>query len=232
MINSHLTHEEAQAIQANFITKVYGWMTLALVITGLTAVWAAGNETISTLITSNRLVLFGLIGVQLLLVFGIAGAINRISAQVATLLFLVYSVITGVVLSFIFYAYTNASIASTFFITAGTFGAMSAYGYYTKKDLTSWGRLLMMALIGLIIASIVNIFFFSSTLYWITSFAGVIIFVGLTAYDTQKIKQMGLQIAQGDTEMEQKGAIMGALSLYLDFINLFIYLLRFLGDRK
>ncbi|WP_196890214.1 Bax inhibitor-1/YccA family protein [Aureivirga sp. CE67] len=232
MINSHLTQEQVQAIQANFITKVYGWMTLALVITGLTAVWAAGNETISQMIRSNRLVLFGLIGVQLLIVFGISGAIKRISAQVATLLFLVYSVITGVVLSFIFYAYTGASIASTFFITAGTFGAMSAYGYYTKKDLTSWGRLLFMALIGLIIATIVNIFVASSMLYWISSFAGVIIFVGLTAYDTQKIKQMGLQIAQGDAEMEQKGAIMGALSLYLDFINLFIYLLRILGDRK
>jgi uncharacterized protein len=131
----------------------------------------------------------------------------------------------------IFVLYTATSIASTFFVTAGTFGAMSMYGYFTKRDLTKMGSLLMMALIGLIIASVVNMFMASSTLYWITTYAGILIFVGLVAYDTQKIKEMNI-IGNEGTDEDRKEAIMGALALYLDFINLFLYLLRLLGRRN
>jgi FtsH-binding integral membrane protein len=146
-------------------------------------------------------------------------------------LFLLYSALNGLTLSILLLVYTASSVASTFFITAGTFGLMSAYGYFTKKDLTSWGNLLFMALVGLIIASIVNIFWSNPTMYWIISYAGVLIFVGLTAYDTQKIKNMSLEL-DAESEAGRKGAIMGALALYLDFINLFIILLRILGDRR
>jgi FtsH-binding integral membrane protein len=157
--------------------------------------------------------------------------ITNISSNMAIGLFMLYSALNGLTLSAILLVYTASSIASTFFITAGTFGAMSIYGYFTKKDLTSWGNLLFMALIGLIVASIVNIFWASSTMYWIITYAGVLIFVGLTAYDTQKIKNMSLEL-DAESEEGRKGAIMGALALYLDFINLFILLLRIFGDRR
>jgi hypothetical protein len=153
------------------------------------------------------------------------------SATTAVAAFILYSVITGFVLSMIFLVFTAASIASTFFVTAGTFAFMSILGYYTKTDLTSVGRILMMALVGLILASIVNFFMESSTLYWITTYAGVLIFTGLIAYDTQKIKNMNI-IGNEGTDEDKKEAILGALTLYLDFINLFLFLLRILGNRK
>jgi FtsH-binding integral membrane protein len=154
------------------------------------------------------------------------------SFPTAGILFVVYSILNGVTLSFVFLAYTLTSITSTFFITAGTFAAMSLIGYNTKKDLSGIGRYLLFALVGLIIASVVNIFLASSPLQWLISFIGVIVFVGLTAYDTQKIKQMFLMYGDDVNESTQKLALMGSLSLYLDFINLFLYLLRFFGDRK
>jgi len=211
--------------------KVYVWMTLALVITGITAYGVASSPNIMMWLVQKPAILWGLIIAELALVLTVSAAINRLSLTTATLLFVLYSVLNGATLSLIFMAYTLTSIASVFFITAGTFGVMAAYGYFTKRDLTSLGKLLLMALIGLIIASVVNIFFVKSSGFdLIVSYIGVLIFVGLTAYDTQKIKQMlALQTDMG--EGAQKIALMGALSLYLDFINLFLYLLRIFGKR-
>ena len=161
----------------------------------------------------------------------LSAAINRIQASTAFLLFFVYSALTGLTLSVIFLAYTRASIASTFFVTAGTFAVMSFYGYTTQRDLTSWGSFLFMGLVGIILASLVNIFLHSETIYWVVTYAGILIFVGLTAYDTQTLKAMA-QAGFADEETERKSAVMGALRLYLDFINLFLMLLRVMGERR
>ena len=210
--------------------KVYVWMTLALVITGLTAYGVATTPAMRQLFVSSGL--FWVLAIaELAIVFGVTAAINRISLTTATLLFTLYSVINGLLLSSIFLAYTATSIASVFFITAGTFGAMALVGYTTKTDLSSMGKILFMALIGLIIASVVNIFVGSKGLDLILSYVGVLIFVGLTAWDTQKIKNMLLE-APDASESMQKIALLGALTLYLDFINLFIYLLRIIGKRN
>ena len=211
--------------------KVYVWMTLALVITGFTAYFVATNPTALSLIYSNQLVFWALIIAELGLVIGLSAAINRLSLTTATLMFVLYSVVNGVTMASIFLVYTLSSIASVFFITAATFGAMALYGYFTKKDLTSWGRFLFMALIGIIIASVVNIFVGSSGLSLIVSYIGVFVFVGLTAYDSQKIKEM-LSTATNQGEGMQKLALLGALTLYLDFINLFLHLLRILGSSR
>ena len=222
---------EVSAVFPALMRKVYVWMSLALIITGFTAYYVATNENLLALIYSKPAVMWILIGVELAIVFGVTAAINKLSLPVATLLFVLYSVINGALLSSIFLIYTMSSIATVFFITAGTFGVMSLYGYTTKTDLTSWGKLLMMALIGLIIATVVNLFMKSSGLEIIISYVGVLIFVGLTAYDTQKIKMMCMQAPDAGESM-QKLALLGALSLYLDFINLFIYLLRIFGRRE
>ena len=212
--------------------KVYVWMAFALVITGVCAFGVADSPGIITAIYSNQVILWGLVIAELALVIGITAAINKLSLTTATLLFILYSAINGVMLSSIFLVYTASSIASVFFITAGTFAVMAFIGYTTKTDLTSMGKILLMALIGLIIASLVNVFFVkSSGFYLILSYVGVLVFVGLTAYDSQKIKQM-LQMAPDAGEGAQKLALLGALSLYLDFINLFIYLLRIMGRRE
>lgn len=212
--------------------KVYVWMTLALIITGVTAFGVANSPGIISAIYSNSAIMWGLLIAEFALVFGISAAINRLSLATATMLFVLYSAINGVVLSSIFLVYTASSIASVFFITAGTFAVMAFIGYTTKTDLTSMGKILMMAIIGLIIASLVNVFLVKSTGFdLILSYAGVLIFVGLTAYDSQKIKEM-LLTAHDAGEGAQKLALIGALSLYLDFINLFIYLLRILGKRE
>lgn len=221
----------SQAFPA-LMRKVYVCMTLALIITGVTAFGVANSPGVINAIYSNSAVMWGLIIAELALVIGISAAINRLSLATATLLFVLYSAINGVVLSSIFLVYTTSSIASVFFITAGTFAVMAFVGYTTKADLTSLGKILLMALIGLIIASLVNVFFLKSTGFdLIISYVGVLIFVGLTAYDSQKIKQM-LMMAPDAGESSQKLALLGALSLYLDFINLFIYLLRILGKRE
>jgi hypothetical protein len=225
------TNEQVQAIQAAFMSKVYTWMSGGLAITGLIAMWVASISGIELMIQENMMLFYGLIIGEILLVGYLISMINRISAQTAGIIFTAYAAINGLTLSVVFLAYTSESIASTFFVTAGTFAIMSVYGYYTKKDLTSWGNLLFMALIGIIIASVVNFFMQSEMLYWLVTYAGVFIFVGLTAYDTQKIKRMSVASEVG-SEQEAKGAIVGALMLYLDFINLFLLLLRLLGDRK
>ncbi len=222
---------EVSAAFPALMRKVYVWMTFALAITGITAYLVATNETLLTLIYSHQAVMWVLVIAELAIVIGVTAAINKISLPVATLLFVVYSVLNGALFSSIFLVYTMASIAKVFFITAGTFGAMSLYGYTTKSDLTSWGKILIMGVLGLIIATVVNLFLKSSGLEMIISYAGVLIFVGLTAYDTQKIKQMCLQAPDAGETM-QKYALLGALSLYLDFINLFIYLLRIFGRRE
>lgn len=212
--------------------KVYVWMTLALVLTGITAYGVASSPSLMMTIIQTPAIMWALIIAELIIVIAISAAINRLSLTTATLLFVLYSVLNGATFSLIFAVYTMSSIANVFFITAGTFGVMAAYGYFTKRDLSSWGRLLLMALIGLIIATLVNVFLVKSSGFdLILSYAGVLIFVGLTAYDTQKIKQMlAMQTDMG--EGAQKVALLGALSLYLDFINLFLYLLRIFGRRE
>lgn len=211
--------------------KVYLWMTLALVITGFTAFGIASNPGIAYAIVTNRLLFWGLIIAEFGLVIGISGAINRLSVVTATLLFVLYSIVNGATLSVIFMAYTMSSIASVFFITAGLFGVMAFIGYTTKTDLTSIGKILFMALIGIILATIVNLFVGSSMLNMIVSYVGVVIFTGLTAYDSQKIKNM-LYNADSMDEGMQKIALLGSLTLYLDFINLFLMLLRIFGGNR
>lgn len=214
----------------SLMRKVYVWMTLALVISGITAYGVMDSGLIFT-IAQNKLLFWGLIIAEFALVFGISGAINRLSLTTATLLFVLYSVVNGATLSMIFAVYTMASIGKVFLITAGTFGVMAFVGYTTKKDLSSLGRILFMALIGLIIATVVNFFFRSGMLDLILSYVGVAVFVGLTAYDSQRIKQM-LATCEYPDENAQKLALLGSLMLYLDFINLFLYLLRIFGDRR
>ena len=211
--------------------KVYVWMTLALVLTGVTAYGVATSPGVLMALYSNRILFWGLVIAEFALVIGISAAINKLSLTMATLMFVLYSVINGALFSSIFMIYTMSSIASVFFITAGTFAVMAFVGYTTKKDLTSMGKILFMALIGIIIATVVNIFLKSTGLEMIVSYLGVLIFVGLTAYDSQKIKNM-LLMAPDAGEAAQKLALLGALSLYLDFINLFIYLLRIFGRRE
>ena len=210
--------------------KVYLWMTMALAITGFAAYGVATSPGILQTIYANPAVMWGIIIAELILVVTVSGAINRLSLSVATLLFIVYSVLNGALLSSVFLVYTASSVATVFFITAGTFAAMALVGYTTKTDLSSMGKILLMALIGMIIATIVNLFVKSTGLELIISYIGVLVFVGLTAYDSQKIKQMLLQ-APDASEGAQKVALLGALSLYLDFINLFLYLLRIFGRR-
>ncbi|MBR5083525.1 MAG: Bax inhibitor-1/YccA family protein [Prevotella sp.] len=210
--------------------KVYLWMTLALVITGLAAYFVASSTNLVYTLFNNRIIMWVLIIAELGLVFGISAMIHKLSLTTATLLFVLYSAINGVTLSAIFLMFDMAVIAKVFFITAGTFAAMAFIGYTTKKDLSGMGKILFMALIGLIIATVVNIFLKSTGLDMIISYIGVLIFVGLTAYDTQKIKNM-LHDAEYADESYQKLALLGSLTLYLDFINLFIYLLRIFGSR-
>ena len=211
--------------------KVYVWMAMALAISGFTAYGVATSPGILQAIYGNQILFWGLVIAEFALVIGVSAAINKLSLTTATLMFVLYSVINGALLSYVFLAYTTSSVATVFFITAGTFAAMAFIGYTTKTDLTSMGKMLFMALIGLIIATIVNVFVKSSGFDLILSYVGVLIFVGLTAYDSQKIKQMLLQ-APDAGESAQKIALLGALTLYLDFINLFLYLLRIFGKRE
>lgn len=215
----------------SFLFRVYNWMAMGLAITGLTAFAVSSSETLVQLIFGNPILFWGLFIVEFLMVLGLSAAINKIPSIVAIGLFFLYAFVNGITLSFIFLAYTSASVYSTFLICAMMFGSVSVLGYITKMDLSKMGSFLFMALIGLVIASVVNIFLANSTLYWIISYAGVLIFVGLTAYDTQKIKQMAYNI-DANSETGKKGAIIGALTLYLDFINMFLFLLRILGNRR
>lgn len=212
------------------LTQVYAWMSAGLLTTGAIAMFVASSPVLLSLIFGTPFVFFGLIIAQLVVVWVLSANVMRLAPPMAMAGFVGYAALNGLTLAAIFLAYTAESIAGTFFVTAGTFGVMSAYGYFTKRDLSGMGNFLFMALIGLILASIVNIFWANSTLYWIITYAGVLIFVALTAYDTQKIKRM---IAGVTDERSETGvAIYGALTLYLDFINMFLFLLRILGNRR
>ena len=214
-----------------FLAKVFNWMALGLGLTGLVAFFAASSGITAAIVASPLFMM--LIIAELGLVFFLSARIDKVQASTASGLFLGYSFLNGLTLSAIFLAYTSTSIAATFFITAGMFGAMALYGLVTKRDLSGFGSFLFMGLVGIIIASVVNIFLQSSSLYWVISLLGVFIFTALTAYDVQKIKTMGEEgiLSQGEVAIK-KGAIMGALTLYLDFINLFLMLLRFFGGSR
>lgn len=213
-----------------FFQKVYAWMFFGLIISGITAYWIASDIALQKLILFSNL-FYGILIGELVLVFGLVWLIKKIPAKIAIIMFLVYCFMTGLTLSVIFLVYTIESIGLTFFIAATMFGIMSAYGYFTKRDLTQIGQVLIMGLIGLVIASIANLFLGNSMLDYILSFIGVIIFTGLTAYDTQKIRNANI-IGNEGTPEDTKESIMGALTLYLDFINLFLKLLRLMGKRR
>lgn len=230
MENNYYYGSQVQSTTMTLMKSVYLWMAVALAITGITSMAVASSYEMQQLLFSGKYTFLVLAIAEIGLVIYLSARIARMSFAAAMTSFLVYSFLNGLTLSVIFLAYTKASIATTFFVTAGTFAAMSIYGYFTKKDLSSFGNIMRMALIGLIIATIVNLFWANSTLYWIVTYAGVIIFVGLTAYDTAKIKQMLAN--QEVNEGTQKLALLGALSLYLDFINLFLYLLRIFGSSR
>ncbi|MFZ5774934.1 MAG: Bax inhibitor-1/YccA family protein [Thermodesulfobacteriota bacterium] len=216
-----------------FLAKVFNWMAIGLGLTGLAASLVAASPAAQKAIFGNPLVFYGLIFGELGMVLYLSARVERMSAGAATGLFLAYSVLNGLTLSSILLLYTGASVAATFFVTSGMFVAMAVYGTVTKKDLTSFGSFLFMGLVGMIIASLVNIFLASPMISWVVSGIGVIVFTGLTAYDVQKISRMGEAgiMASGEAAI-RKGAIMGALALYLDFVNLFLSLLRFMGDRR
>lgn len=229
---------------SSLMRKVYLWMALALTVTGVTAFGVAGSSAVVLSFLFQPIVYFSITGIQLLLVFGITkmtggmGAVfgksqkgSEMSITLATILFIVYSFLNGVVFSVLLLVYTMESITSVFLITAATFGLMATWGYMTEKDLSSIGSYLIFALLGIVIATVVNLFLDSSTLHMIISYVGVLVFVGLTAYDTSQIKK-ALNTVENPEVEGQKVALMGALSLYLDFVNLFIYILSILGRRK
>ena len=213
-----------------FFNSVYAWMASGVALSAVVAWWVSTQpQLMAQIFRGPTLIILFLAEIGLVITIG--WAINKISSGVATALFMLYSALNGLTLSVIFLVYTNASLVTTFAVTAGMFGAMSVYGFVTKRDLTQFGSLLFMALVGLIIASIVNLFWANSILYWIITYAGVLIFTALTAYDTQKLKLIAAQTADNPA-MAARMAIVGALELYLDFINLFIMLLRIMGDRR
>jgi FtsH-binding integral membrane protein len=212
-----------------FLRAVYGWMCVGLAITAVTAYLTASSEGLVLTLATNRLLFWGIVIAQLGLVFTLSARVERMAPSTATALFIVYSALTGLTLSFILLAYTATSIATTFMVTAGMFGALALYGTFTSRSLAGVGQFMFMGLIGIILASIVGIFWRSDALQFVISFIGVIVFTGLTAYDAQRLKNMALAMPGGHTASY---AIVGALALYLDFINLFLFLLRFLGGRR
>ena len=227
----HASPDAIAAEQQRFMVRVYNWMTAGLGLTGLVAWIVASDPTISGIIFSNTLVMIGLVIAQLGLVFWLASRVMQMSVMTAMTVFMGYAALTGLTFSSIFIIYPVATIASAFVVTAGTFAAMSFYGYVTKRDLTAWGSFLFMGLIGIILASVVNFWMQSPMIHAVVTYAGVLIFVGLTAYDTQKIKEMNILGNEG-TEEDTKEAIRGALSLYLDFINLFLMILQIMGGNR
>jgi len=228
-----LRQTQTQVLVNSFIRSTYNWMALGLALTGVVAWYVSNSEQMLRLIFGNRLLFFGLIIGELGLVFYLSARINKVQASTATGLFLLYAALNGATLSAIFLVYTKSSIASTFFVCAGTFVVTSIYGMTTKRDLTGLGNFLFMGLIGIIIATVVNIFLKSPAIAMIVSYIGVLVFVGLTAYDTQYLKNMAMTQPAGlDAGVVRKGAIMGALKLYLDFINMFIFLLYIFGGRR
>jgi uncharacterized protein len=227
-----LKRTQTQIRVNEFIRSVYNWMAIGLALTGFVAFFVSNSQTMMKLIFGNQIIFFGLIIGELALVFTISARVHKMQASTATSLFVLYAALNGATLSAIFLIYTKSSITSTFFICAATFVVSSIYGMATKRDLTSMGQFMFMGLIGIVIASVVNLFIRSSGVSLIVSYIGVIVFVGLTAYDTQKLRTMALSQPDGlDAGTIRKGAILGALTLYLDFINLFLMLLRILGNR-
>ena len=212
-----------------FLRKVYGWMCAGLAITALVALQVAGSPAILSHLVSNRFLYLGLILAELGLVFFLSARADRLAPGTAMALFVTYAALNGVTLSFVFLAYTGESVASTFVVTGGMFGAMALFGSTTKRSLAGFGQFLFMGLIGLILASLVGFFWHNDALQFVISAVGVLVFTGLAAWDAQRLKQMALAVPEG-----QAGAIaiVGALALYLDFINLFLFLLRFLGGRR
>lgn len=217
---------------SSVVNKVYIWMTMALALTGLTAYYVAGNERLLFSIVGNSGVLWGMLIGELALVWILSANIMRMSFPVAGVMFGLYSILNGATLSVILLAYTMESVATTFFVTAGMFGVMSLVGAFIKKDLSGMGRFLMMALIGLILGTIVNLFVASTTLSWMLTYIGIILFCGLTAYDTQKMKEILRASANFGDQNLLKIGLLCSLSLYLDFVNLFLYLLRIFGNRR
>jgi len=230
-VYNNQTVEQQEEIQRSFILRVYAWMTLGLIVTTAAALWTIYTPGLLHTIVTTPLLFIGLLMGELVLVMVLTAAVSRMTPAIAGLTFMGYAVLVGVTFSVLTVIYTSTSIASTFGITASTFGIMTLFGYTTHRDLTKLGNLLIMALIGLIIAMLANLFFKSPAIYWVTTFLGILIFIGLVAYDTQKLKKMSLAVSQ-DGEVAAKASILGALSLYLDFINLFLLLLRLFGRRK
>jgi len=218
---------EQELTVGQFFNSVYAWMCAGLALTAVVSYLVAQSGRV--FLTPGLLIISFIVQIALVMVIG--RAINRISAPVATALFLVYAALNGVTLSVLFLLYTKVALASTFIVTAGAFGAMSLYGYTTKRDLTRIGSFLFMALIGLVLASVVNIFLHSTMMAWIVSWVGVVVFVGLTAWDTQKLKMIALQTGDNPA-LANRLAVVGSLTLYLDFINLFIFLLQVMNDRR
>lgn len=225
------TQSRVQVVNA-FMQGIYRWMGTGLGVTAVAAYLTASSPAMMELIFGNPLLLFGLIAAELGLVLAVSAGINRMSGTTATGLFVLYSALNGITLSAVLTVYTPASVVSTFVVCAGMFGAMSVYGMTTSKDLTSWGSFLFMGLIGIILAMVVNIFIQSPLINFVVSGLGVLIFVGLTAYDTQKLSRMGETAPMDDATAIRRGTILGALTLYLDFINLFLFLLYFLGQMR
>ncbi len=226
-----IARPQDQAAESNFISSVYLWMSLGLVISAFASLWLLSQPVLMKALFTNSLLFFGIIIAEFALVVWLSAAALKMNDSLATILFCGYSFLNGITLTSIFIIYTGVSVLSTFAITAGTFFFFSLYGLTTKKDLTSVGSLAMMGLFGVIIASVVNIFLKSPVLMWVATFVGIAVFLGLIAYDTQKLKAihaMGFQ----DNQMRKKTAILGALTLYLDFINLFLLLLRIFGKRR
>lgn len=223
--------ERAEVQVRVFVQRVYGWMAAALAVTGFVALGVSRSDALQQIIFGSPVVFFGLIIGQLVLVVWLSARIGSMSASTATTVFIGYAVLNGLTLSAIFLMYADATIASAFFVTAGLFTVMTLYGFFTKTDLTRMGNILGMALLGFIIASVVNLFLRSEGFYWLITYAGVVIFVGLVAYDSQRIRAMALS-GVGGTKEGDRYAVMGALRLYLDFVNLFLLLLRVLGRRR
>lgn len=231
--NSEMTYERGLSINMpGLMRDVYAWMAIALLVTGATAWIVADSPLLLGLIFASKFGTWGLLIATIALVWHLSAAVTRLSLKAATAMFLIYSVLNGLTMSAIFIMYTFSSISAVFLTTAGTFAVMSVYGYMTKTDLSRVGSLCLMALFGVIIATVVNLFLENTMLQMILSYAGILIFVGLTAYDTARIREIAMTHDTGATDDGQKIAIMGALTLYLDFINLFLYMLRIFGDRK
>ncbi len=223
---------EATRASTIFLAKVFNWMAVGLGLTAAFAFMVANSEATQQLIFGNKIIFYGLIFGELGMVLYLSARIEKITPALATALFLIYSALNGVTLSAVLLAYTATSVATTFVVTGGMFATMAIYGTMTKKDLTGMGSFMFMGLIGIILAGLVNMFLHSPTVDWVISAIGVIVFTGLTAYDVQKISRYGSNVMLGEEAAIRKGAIMGALSLYLDFINLFLSLLRLMGDRR